>query len=148
MRDLFKFFRLSYQEKLFFIKAFYTIGYFRLLLRKRELQALFTSVSSRSRKLLKHPESSTIPPARLARLIHIANGLVPLSTCLAQCLAGKQLLAEKGYKTTLHIGVNNQIQSGFEAHAWLSMNGNILLGDISNLHQYHELSSPSSLDEP
>ncbi|MGH9279927.1 MAG: lasso peptide biosynthesis B2 protein [Acidimicrobiales bacterium] len=41
------------------------------------------------------------------------------SHCLAQALAGKQMLRRRGIGSTLHIGVAKEVQTHLEAHAWL-----------------------------
>ncbi len=87
-----------------------------------------------------------IAPERLSRLIIGASRLIPFTTCLSQTLAGKILFAENGYDTELHIGVNNDTSVGFEAHAWLSLDGSIILGHLPDLNRYKEFPQLSSQD--
>ncbi len=148
MKLLRKFTRLPMDEKQFFLKAVLCIGYFRIKLKTTSLQALFSQVNRQAEDLFKTPKTSGIPPLRMARLIQRANQFVPLSTCLAQSLAGKKLFAENGFRTTIHIGVNNDRETGFEAHAWLTMDDTVLLGDIPGLDQYSEFPSSSAGDQP
>ncbi len=142
-----KFIRLPMEEKQFFLKAVLSIGYFRIKLKTTSLQTLFSQVNGQAEQLFNSPKPSGISPLRMARLIQRANQLVPLSTCLAQSLAGKKLFAEKGYRTTLHIGVNSDRATGFEAHAWLTMDDTVLLGNISTLDQYSKFPSSSGRDQ-
>jgi len=42
-------------------------------------------------------------------------------------LAASRLLAQNGYKSTLHIGVK-RTESVFQAHAWLEYDGRAIIG--------------------
>lgn len=83
--------------------------------------------------------SAKIPPKRMARLITAAGSILPFSTCLSNALAGQALFAMHGQKTTLHIGVCKNNEIGFEAHAWLCQDGEILLGQLPDMVRYREL---------
>lgn len=53
--------------------------------------------------------------------------------CLVQALAAERWLARRGIATTLHLGVRNDAESAFEAHAWLTAGEQVVTGgDISN----------------
>jgi hypothetical protein len=57
---------------------------------------------------------------RLAAIIGNAGRLVP-STCLTRSLAGAVLLARFGYRGEVMVGVSHS--DGFQAHAWLAVDG-------------------------
>lgn len=76
----------------------------------------------------------------MARLIAVANSLVPFSTCLSQAFAGQILFALHGMRTTFHIGVVAKSGNNFEAHAWLCLDGKIILGYLPNIKRFRELS--------
>ena len=79
--------------------------------------------------------------------MQIGAKFVPFSTCLSNALAGQILFATCHHPTTLHIGVRNTPDAGFEAHAWLTLNSTILLGHLPDLDSYKELPPISKQDQ-
>jgi hypothetical protein len=53
---------------------------------------------------------------------------VPQASCLTQALATQILLARRGYSSQLRIGVVKEADAGFAAHAWVEIDGGILVG--------------------
>ncbi len=78
-------------------------------------------------------EKSTSLTARVAWAIPRVAARVPWrSDCLVQATAAQRWLSRKGVPTDLHIGVRKDRAIGFEAHAWLCHNEQIITGgDIS-----------------
>lgn len=138
MSRLYRFIHLPIVEKWFFFQALYYLALYRLYLRISPLHGLVVGVSRKSRTLLS-PFPSEIPVKRIARLLTVASSCVPLSTCLSQALAGQILFARHGRKTSLHLGVCNSADAGFEAHAWLCLDGAIVLGYLPDMNRYREL---------
>ncbi len=66
-------------------------------------------------------------PEELAGALLSGSRFVPGSTCLVQALAGQWLLQGEGYAPQLRIGVSKA--EGFQAHAWLELEGKVLIGD-------------------
>jgi len=71
---------------------------------------------------------SSLKPNQIAWAIKRTAPLIPRSTCLVRAMAAHDLLTRNGYASTLHIGVANSKETGFEAHAWVEYNGAILVG--------------------
>lgn len=65
---------------------------------------------------------------QLARRIERLAQFVPRASCLTQALALQYLLARAGHACDLHVGVRRDPAGRFEAHAWVSCNGRIVLG--------------------
>jgi len=79
------------------------------------------------------PQASDTPEGhfyarQLARRIERLARFVPRASCLTQALALQWLLARAGHGSDLHVGVRHNEKGHFEAHAWLSCNGCIVLG--------------------
>jgi len=141
MKNLLKFFHLPFAEKKLFFHALYLLVVYRIRLQMSPIQDLFLRVQSHSQTTLP-TISGPVSPVRIARLIRIASHFILRSTCLSEALAGQVLFASYGYKTNLHIGVAKDAEnSSFEAHAWLSFEGKILIGGIPDLLRFKELSS-------
>jgi hypothetical protein len=111
--------------------------------------ALWTLPYRRARALadrVGHPTGRTLtPPARTAWAVEAAAARIPRATCLTQALAAEVMLRRQGHVPDLHIGVAKDRQS-FEAHAWLELDGRVLVGD-HDLGRYTRL-TPDILDEP
>ncbi len=62
------------------------------------------------------------------------------STCLVKALAAHRMLARRGIKSTVHLGVKKSDSKGLEAHAWLSVDGSVRIGG-ENMNEYSEVTS-------
>jgi transglutaminase superfamily protein len=90
------------------------------LLSFRRMQAFVNSRPPRHRPM------GRCSPEELANALERGSRYVPGSTCLVQALAGQWLLQREGYAPQLRIGVSKA--EGFEAHAWLELDGNVVIG--------------------
>lgn len=63
----------------------------------------------------------------IVRAVRFASRYVPYATCLTQALAARKLLRLYGQSAELKIGVSKS-NGEFEAHAWLEIDGRIVLG--------------------
>jgi transglutaminase superfamily protein len=100
----------------------------RLLLARAALTLLPWRAASRLLTASPHGRSTT-SPERLTRAVHAASRFVPRSTCLVKALALQALLARRGGVGILHVGVKTTQVAGFEAHAWLELDGEIVIGE-------------------
>ena len=75
----------------------------------------------------KKPEN-LVSAGRVAYLVMAASKWVFSSTCLTRALVGEWMLKESGFNPSLHIGVKKGGEKNFEAHAWLEMDGEKLIG--------------------
>ena len=73
-------------------------------------------------------ENRRYDPQELTDALLRGSRYVPGSTCLVQALAGRWLLLREGYSPELRIGVSTA--NGFEAHAWLELEGKVLIGGL------------------
>lgn len=137
MKMFFKFIGLSRQEKKLIFQSIYYLGLFRLKLTTTAPRVLFLIVSKKT-NYIAASHLVSVPPHTIARIINKTSRLIPCSTCLSKALAGYVLFAKNHYKINLHIGVRKNEKLELEAHAWLSCDGKIVLGEIPNLHRYHE----------
>lgn len=64
----------------------------------------------------------------LADAIERAGRHVPHARCLSRALAGSVIFARHGHDATLRIGVRRPGEDGFEAHAWLECEGEVVVG--------------------
>lgn len=68
---------------------------------------------------------------QLARRIEHLARFVPRASCLTQALALQWLLARAGHASELFVGVRQDADGRFAAHAWVSCNQRIVLGSTT-----------------
>lgn len=98
------------------------------------------------RKLARHlpqPGAGRAPVAylqRLRRRVTAAARYVPNGSCLPQAIAGQMLLSWRGYRSEIHLGVRAGQGGGLAAHAWLTSDDVVVVGDLGiNLEDYAHL---------
>jgi hypothetical protein len=69
-----------------------------------------------------------IPVERIAWAVRAAGRRIPRSTCLVEALAVQLLFARYGYGSKLRIGVARDASRKFVAHAWVEVDGRIVVG--------------------
>ncbi len=63
----------------------------------------------------------------------------PGATCLVNGLVGHYLLLCNGYASTLHIGVKKSGDQSIDAHAWVSIGQQVVIGEVDDLQLYTPL---------
>ncbi|MCC5636922.1 lasso peptide biosynthesis B2 protein [Nostoc sp. CHAB 5844] len=61
--------------------------------------------------------------------------------CLARALTTQTLMSWHGYSSELRIGVAKSAAGKFEAHAWVEVQGQIVLGYLKDLEKYTPMPS-------
>ncbi|MBN2862793.1 MAG: lasso peptide biosynthesis B2 protein [Bacteroidales bacterium] len=91
--------------------------------------------------------NSNSPPVSKAIYLTISlviNGLASRtpwhSTCLVKALAAHKMLEKRGIISTVHLGVKKSTNNDLEAHAWLSVDGSVIIGG-ENLDDFREISN-------
>lgn len=81
----------------------------------------------------------------VVRSVRKCSRYVPSASCLTQALAARTILKGYGQPSTLRIGVA-PIDSTIEAHAWVEIEGKIVLGRLPQQARFSVMSSrPESL---
>jgi hypothetical protein len=68
--------------------------------------------------------------------VRLASRHVPSATCLTQALAAYLMLSKNGQPASLYLGVSKTTSGTFEAHAWVELEGRILIGNLENFTKY------------
>jgi hypothetical protein len=94
----------------------------------RWLQGLALRASNRAKRHnpIRPARVQTIPD--LIQVIRKVARRVPAATCLTQALTAQILLARTGHPSTLRIGVLRAATGRINAHAWLEIEGKIVIG--------------------
>ncbi len=78
-------------------------------------------------------------PEAVATAIRRARRLVPAGTCLPQAMAARALLARRGIGSDLRIGVGKDARGRLQAHAWVEIEGRIIIGELPDMARYRRL---------
>lgn len=78
------------------------------------------------------------PCDRVGWAVRVVSRRVPRATCLTQALATQVLLARSGWESRLKIGVTKDEHEAFCAHAWVEMEGRVIIGG-GELERYARL---------
>lgn len=100
------------------------------------------------RHFTKGPRKTPAPERTSAELIakkvQTASQYVPAAVCLPQALAAQFLLKRSGYSSEFHIGVAKNESGQFEAHAWVTLQDQIIIGNLPGLSRFTPLPSLES----
>src|SRR5215212_7268525 len=120
MRRLRRFLRLSVTNQLLLLKAALLLGAMRLalwLLPFHTLRRLLAKASKSTTRLQEMDRSSI---SRVAWAVEVVGQNMPrVGTCLSQALVMQVLLARRGHRAHVHIGVVRGEEDRLQAHAWL-----------------------------
>ena len=141
MRCLHKFLHLSGRERVILIQTLVLLWIVRLglwLLPFQRLRALVSWAAAKPRRLRHSPLDGV---QTLAWAVRVGSRYVPSATCLTQALTGQVLLSRRGYAPKLRIGVAQEAGRGFEAHAWLLCDDEVVIGGGANLTRFTPMPS-------
>jgi hypothetical protein len=128
-----KFFKLTVTERKIIVKAFFLLTIIRLgmwLVPFRTLQKTLwrlypcpvtAKVPSPSPELLQSAK-------KISWAVKAVSRYVPSATCLVQALTLQCLLSQEGIYSDLAIGIARRDESGIAAHAWLEVDGTVIIG--------------------
>ncbi len=80
----------------------------------------------------------------VTRSVRRCSRFVPGATCLVQALATRAVLRHYGQDSSIRLGVAKSARS-IAAHAWVEIDGRIVLGMQPNSSRYTVLNPPSSI---
>jgi hypothetical protein len=73
--------------------------------------------------------------------VTVTSRYVPEASCLTQALAAQILLGQQGYRTDLRIGVSKGEANQPLAHAWVELDGRVVIGGTDSPKRYAAFSS-------
>ena len=116
------FFRLSFSQLATLPRVFLCVLACRIGLSLKPLKTLEWS------RRIQLGSPSNVPVRRLVWAVTAASRRIPRSTCLVQAVALHYLLTRAGHASSIHIGVKKPDGRNFEAHAWVELDHEILIG--------------------
>ena len=139
MRRLYRLFLLPYPEKKLLIKSLSLIMVVRVGLWILPFNLLEKWLSGAAPDPGRTSDWSTIK--LIVRSVRLCSRFVPYATCLTQALATRVLLRIDGQPSDLKIGVEKDRNKKFEAHAWIEVDGKIVIGKLPGHHRFTVLNS-------
>lgn len=83
----------------------------------------------------RRPDASFAPVTAGWALTAAARRVPWRSDCLVQAIAAARWLHRKGFAPQLHLGVARAAQHELKAHAWLTLDGVVIVGDLPGLEE-------------
>jgi len=117
--------RLNSGDRWLLFRAFLAVGSAWLAVRFFPPSLLLRGISEDIPFLFPRQPQTT---GRIAWAITVAARCIPGSKCLVQAIAGRNLLARCGVRSTIHIGVAKDSRNWLSAHAWVEAEGQTVIG--------------------
>lgn len=135
MSKLVKFYNLHKQEQKLFIQAYLLLNLIRLslfFLPFQRLKKLLEDLSRFQKKI-----NSPITARFIASAIHYSARLSPGKVmCLAKALTTNTLMNIYDLPCQFNIGVAKSENNHLEAHAWVEVEGRVIVGYLSDLSRF------------
>ncbi|MEO0374624.1 MAG: lasso peptide biosynthesis B2 protein [Cyanobacteria bacterium P01_A01_bin.17] len=139
MKSLLKFVRLPARDRLLLLKAFVLLGLVRLGLWRLSFKRLQQVLH----KISHSPQASPVASIRCSSIhkivwaVDVSGHLMPGHVkCLARALTAQVLMSRRGYTPDLRIGVAKDQNNCLEAHAWIELEGSVVIGLLPDLKRF------------
>lgn len=127
MARVLRFLSLGHKEKMLILQTIFWLVYFRLGLWMMPTPWCKKWICSDGEPPLPTTGQDNSAAKDIIRAVRECSRYVPRASCLTQALAAKTLLDRHGFQSVLKIGAARN-DGKFEAHAWIEIDGRIVLG--------------------
>lgn len=134
MGRLRRFFRLPYRDKKLLGKSLFLILVIRLGLWVLPFNVLDRALGAAEPVKNEAADWATIK--RVVRCVRYCSRIVPYASCLTQALVTRVLLRMDGQPSDLKIGVEKDGNQKFAAHAWIEVDGRIVIGRLPDHRRF------------
>ena len=138
MTPLRRFLRLDRRDRSLWLRAWVTLWSTRLAL----WGLSFGRVRAFVRRAARRRPGVTSGPQetqRIAWAVSSAARYVPMASCLTQAMSMRVLLGHRGLAGELRIGVERSPGSRLRAHAWVEVDGDVVIGGHEHLETFSVL---------
>jgi Transglutaminase-like superfamily len=142
-----KFLQLPFGHQKLLFQALVVVGLIRIGLWMLPFRTVMRGLSVLTRRDV--PESLEGTTAeqdldnRVGWRVKTVSRWIPGATCLTQALATQMLLSRRGQESDLRIGVAKGEGGKLEAHAWVELNGKVIIGKLPDLYRYVNITHPA-----
>jgi len=139
MRSFLTYRKLSFLEIALLPEVFFFLLIFRLKVSYQPSRKWMPHVALKSIKII--DDRSKEKAILIAKVVNgLARRTPWKSTCLVKALAANKMLHKRKIDHKIHFGVASTLNNQFEAHSWVSVEDEVLIGG-GNLEGFHEISS-------
>jgi hypothetical protein len=136
MKRINKFLQLSVRDKLLLLKSFLALAAVRAGLSLLPFQTLRQLLGFFTPTTAAFTETDCASMHRVSYAVKTMSRYIPGASCLTQALAAHMLLARIGQPAALRIGVARSQEGQFQAHAWVEIQGRIVVGKLPDMRRY------------
>ena len=134
-----KFLFLPAPDRNLLVRATLFVGAIRLGLWLMPFRTSRRLLLKMTRKTNSRPAADQACINRVVWAVTLASRYVPRASCLTQALAAELMLGRRGQPAHLHIGVAKGERGRFEAHAWVEVEGRVVIGSSKDLLRFTPL---------
>ncbi len=148
MKKILRFLFLPYQQKKLLSQSLFLLCVIRLSLwvfSFRRLNGWLLYLDSFDSTSVDNKSVDWVVIKNVTRAVRSGSRYVPSATCLTQALATRTLLKLRGQNPQLKIGVDTDKDNKFMAHAWIEVDGRIIIGKLPHHQRFTVLNSSPSV---
>lgn len=142
MKRLRKLLRLSAGDYQLLLKTFVLLGLVRLGLWLLPFPNLRQAIAKVSQPNPKQLQVKQVSVGKIIWAVNVSSYYMPGGVkCFARALTTQVLISRQGYSPQLRIGVAKGEGGQFEAHAWVEIQGQVIIGNLVDLSRFTPLPS-------
>ncbi len=134
-----KFWFVPWPKKILLLQACIIACLVRGALFLTSLKRITSYISSRFRKLQRN---DSVSAEDIIMVIKVVGRYLPFATCLVNGLSAQYLFGHYGIRSKLVIGVKKVEGGTLDAHAWVTIDDEVVLGEVEDLASYTSLMEP------
>lgn len=135
MKYINQFLKLSRDKKTLLFKTLILMGIIRILLWILPFRKMQNIIKKLGNWKIGANKKETI--SQLSWGVEVTSKFIPQATCLVKALTAQILFIRSDHPSKLKIGVNKDEFEGLEAHAWLEVEDQIVIGQSQK--EYHTI---------
>lgn len=145
MTNLIKYLYLPYFEKVVFAQSFVLLVIIRLSLWVLPFSILKNLFLKKTEISVKNQPIDLKIVNIVVKAVTKCGGMIPFASCLTRAITAQILLKKLHQSSELKIGIKKSEPNKLEAHAWIEIDGRIIIGKLSQHQNYRALISSTSL---
>ena len=145
MKKLHRFLFLPYQEKKLLSQSFFLVVGIRLSLWIFPFRWLNDWLLGFGSANFNNQSTDWIIIGKVTRSVRLCSRHIPHASCLTQALATQTLLRLRGLDSQLRFGVDKDENDKLMAHAWIEVDGKIIIGKLSRHRRFSVLNHSTSV---
>ncbi|MBW4612041.1 MAG: lasso peptide biosynthesis B2 protein [Desmonostoc vinosum HA7617-LM4] len=137
MKPLLKLLHLNNSDRHLLINTFMLLGLVKLGLWLLPFQTLRQVIANFNQP---NPKLDQTSLSKIIWAVNVSTRYIPSGAmCLARALTCQVLMSRRSYSPELCIGVAKTDKGKLEAHAWVESQGQIIVGDLTDLGRFTRL---------